>query len=195
MSPLPHRVALFGGTFDPVHQGHLELVILAKRTLDLNRVIFIPCSRSPFKNQSTIASSEQRLTLLQLAIEELGWRDWASVSRFEIDREPPSYSWQTADHYREREESNTELYWIVGGDQWEQIEQWAEPERLKKLLHFIVVTRQDTEVHPREGWRATFLEFDHPASATAIREGKGENAWLPSSVAAYCDEHGLYGPQ
>lgn len=186
-------IALFGGTFDPVHQGHLELVSFAREQCALARVIFVPCARSPFKDHDTVADSEQRCEMLQLAIAERGWDDWASVSRFEIDREPPSYSWQTAEHFRKTLPEDTQLRWIVGGDQWEQLDHWAEPEKLRDWLNFIVVTRRGSEVQPRPDWRATFLEFDHPASATAIRAGKGDPDWLPISIAAYCQKSGLYG--
>ena len=194
MNPDPQHLALFGGTFDPVHEGHLALVETAREACRLDRVVFIPCARSPFKADSTLASAEDRYTMLSLALEERRWKDWASVSRFEIDRPPPSFSWQTADHFREAGNGSDELHWIVGADQWAQIDRWAEAERLREGLHFIVVTRQGSEVDPRPGWTATFLEFDHPASATAIREGRGLPEWLPDSVREYLESRNLYAP-
>lgn len=187
----PQRIALFGGTFDPVHNGHLDLVALAKTTCQLDKVVFIPCARSPFKDNATAAEPEDRFAMLELAIAEKGWDDWASVSRFEIDREPPSYSWRTAEHFRETY-PGAKLHWIVGGDQWEQIDRWAESEKLRDWLDFIVVTRSGSDTHPRPGWRATFLEFEHPSSATAIREGHAAPGWLPASVTDFIRKHGLY---
>lgn len=190
--PRPLRIALFGGTFDPVHNGHLDLVALARSACSLDRAIFVPCARSPFKNVEPVASADDRCAMLDLAIEERQWSDWASVSRFEIDRPPPSYSWQTAAHFRETLPPGTRLHWIVGADQWEQIDRWAEPEKLRTWLDFIVVTRCGSHVRPRENWRAVFLEFEHPASATAIRSGTGEPDWWPQPVARYARQHGLY---
>jgi len=185
------KLALFGGTFDPIHNGHLDLVDKARDACDLDRVVFVPCARSPFKDDHTHASSGQRCEMLWLSIAEREWSDWAEVSHFEIDREPPSYSWQTAEHFRQAF-PNAELFWICGADQWEQIEKWAEPEKLRDLLHLIVVTRAGSTVESKPGWRADFLSFNHPASATAIRAGQGEPSWLPKSVRAFCKREGLY---
>jgi nicotinate-nucleotide adenylyltransferase len=186
------RIALFGGTFDPVHNGHLDLVALARKACSLDRAIFIPCARSPFKNIEPVASADDRCAMLDLAIAERGCSDWAVVSRFEIDRPPPSYSWQTASYFRETLPPDSRLHWIVGADQWEQIDRWAEPEKLRAWLDFIVVTRHGSPIQPREGWRATFLEFEHFASATAIRAGRGKRDWLPGSVADFAEQHRLY---
>ena len=188
---MPRNLALFGGTFDPVHNGHLDLVALARERLRLDRVVFVPCARSPFKESDTLATPDQRRDMLDLAIAERGWTDWAAASRFEIDRPPPSYSWMTAEHFA-ADNPGAILHWILGADQWEAIGDWAEPEKLRRLLRFIVVTRDGSDVRPRPGWRATFLEFDHPASATAIRAGEGEPDWLPASVRNYLETHGLY---
>ncbi|MCB1232427.1 MAG: nicotinate (nicotinamide) nucleotide adenylyltransferase [Verrucomicrobiae bacterium] len=191
MDQNPQRIALFGGTFDPVHNGHLDLAKLAFEKCGLDQIVFIPCARSPFKTESTLATSEQRFQMLELAIADLDFSPNASVSRFEIDREPPSYSWQTAAHFRERC-PGSRLFWILGADQWEQIDRWAEPEKLRTWLDFIVVTRHRSAVHSRHGWNATFLEFEHPASATAIREGHGGDDWLPVSVVDFIRKNRLY---
>lgn len=192
MKPDSQRWALFGGTFDPVHEGHLALVQTARERCGLDRIIFIPCARSPFKSTPTVASPEERHSMLCLSLEEKGWQDWAEVSRFEIDRPPPSFSWQTTAHFRCTEPGVGQFCWIVGADQWAQIDRWAEPEKLRDELHFIVVTRKGTQANPRAGWQATFLEFDHPASATEIRQGRGDSDWLPRSVRDFITAHQLY---
>lgn len=192
MKPPDPHLALFGGTFDPVHAGHLDLVALARKSCRLDRVCFIPCARSPFKAGAPLASPAQRLAMLALAIADRGWEDWAGVSRYEIDRPPPSYSWETAEHFRETH-PESRLSWILGADQWRQIDRWAEPEKLRASLAFIVVTRRGSTAAPRPGWRAEFLEFEHPASATAIRAGRAAPGWLSPGVARYCREQGLYG--
>ena len=191
MKSSPKRLALFGGTFDPIHNGHLDLALLARNECGLDELLFLPCARSPLKSSAPVASDEQRCQMVSLALAERGWENWASLSRFEIDRPPPSYSWRTADHFRQIDPKST-LYWIVGGDQWEQIERWAEPERLRRTLRFIVVTRRGSRAHPRPGWEATFLEFEHPASATAIREGCGKLDWLPQPVSKFIEAEKLY---
>ncbi len=187
-----HRIALFGGTFDPVHNGHLDLVARAKAECELDRVIFIPCAQSPFKTgRQTKADAEERFLMIGNAIAERGWQDWASASRYEIDRPPPSYSWQTARHFA-AENPDAELSWILGTDQWDAIDRWSEPDLLRTLLSFIVVTRNGTVVQDRAGWREVSISFEHPASSTAIREGRGDPAWIPdSSRALVADIYGL----
>ena len=185
------KIALYGGTFDPVHLGHLNLVEEARKQVALDRVIFVPCWQSPFKS-ATVASGEQRYTMLKLAIEERKFEQWAEVSDFEIQRPKPSYSWQTARHYHESDPT-TKWHWILGTDQWNQIDQWAEPEILAELLDFIVVTRDGDQVIKRDGWNYTKVTFEHPASASAIREDLSSYTdWLPGAIVDYIDAQNLY---
>lgn len=185
------RVAILGGSFDPVHMGHLGMAATVIEHTKVDRVIFVPCFVSPFKS-GTVASPAQRAEMLELTIRDSGW-EWASVSRFEIERPEPSYSWETAEHFT-RAMPEADLHWIVGTDQWEQLERWAEPEKLRSLLKFIVLTRGDAEVHPRSGWGHETLPFEHAASSTKIRERFAEHEeWLTPAVRAYCHEQGLYG--
>ncbi len=185
------KIALFGGSFDPVHLGHLGMAAAAREAARLDAVVFLPCFVSPFK-KGTHATGEQRAEMLAIALEEAN-ADWAELSRYEISRPEPSVSWQTASYYAETM-PGVDWYWIVGTDQWEQIEKWSEPEKLRKLLHFIVVTRGGSSVAARNGWRYTPVEFSHPASSTKIRadvERHGE--WLTPKVLEYCRNNGLYG--
>ena len=189
------RYAIFGGTFDPVHLGHLKLAETAKDAVKLDRVIFVPCWKSPFKSR-TVATGEQRLEMLNLAIEELEFQDWAEVSDYEINRPEPSYSWQTTEAFRDQfyaDEESIEWHWIMGTDQWDQLEEWAEPEKLRELLEFIVVTRDGDEVTPKDDWKFQAINFDHPASATKIRENRNRyQDWLPESVVKYCEKNLIY---
>lgn len=187
------RIAIFGGSFDPVHLGHLELARCARDAAKLDRVIFMPCWQSPFKNR-TVGAAQQRFEMLQLAIEDLGITEWAEVSDFEISRPEPSYSWQTATHFRSDDEDHeVEWNWILGTDQWQQLESWAEPEKLRELLSFIVMTRNGDQVDKKEGWRHLAVPFDHPASSTRIRNEFAEHMnWLSPAVAEYCQQNSIY---
>ena len=186
-----HKIALFGGTFDPVHLGHLRLMEKARDRFAFGRVIVLPCARSPFKGAATTATADQRCQMIELALEELGLAAWAELSRFEADRPPPSYTWQTASHFAEAF-PDAELNWIMGADQWETVQDWAKTEILQQLLTFVVVTREGSSVQSKPGWKHRSLEFAHPASATAIREGLGDSSWLPHSVRVYCEKNRLY---
>lgn len=184
------KVAIFGGSFDPVHRGHLGMAERVKELPEMEHIVFVPCFVSPFK-KSTAATGVARASMLRLACEELGF-DWASVSEFEISRQGPSYSWETAVKFS-RLRPGVEWHWIVGTDQWEQLEQWAEPEKLRELLKFVVVTRGGADVEPKQGWEHEVINFEHPASSSAIREDfDAHQEWLTPSVLRYCEEAELY---
>ncbi|MFM7182379.1 MAG: nicotinate (nicotinamide) nucleotide adenylyltransferase [Verrucomicrobiales bacterium] len=161
------RLGLFGGTFDPVHDGHLAIADEARKSAGLDRIIFLPARLSPHKSdQWTLATDRERLEMLRLATRGL---DWAELSDWELHQAPPSYSWKTALHFRESF-PGARLFWILGADQWEVIEKWAKPEILRESLEFLVFPRPPLLAPvPRPGWSARFLQTIHPASATAIR--------------------------
>jgi nicotinate-nucleotide adenylyltransferase len=186
------KIALFGGTFDPVHLGHVHLARLAVEMLDLNEVRFIPCRISPHKTDRIPSSPEDRLKMLEIATVDL---PWAVVDDLELRRDGVSFSWQTAEIMAERF-PGCRLFWIMGADQWEALPRWAKPERLSQLVEFIVFARSGKTPAPRDGVRAHFLTGSHPASASAIRasihDGGDPSSWLHPEVASWIDGHGLY---
>ena len=182
------KIALFGGTFDPIHNGHLALAEQARQLAQADRVLFIPCRQSPHKNEAPIATTEQRCSMIEQALASM---DWAEISRVELDRDSASFSWQTAEHSA-TQFPDAELYWILGTDQWSKIDTWAEPDKLRQLLTFIVAMRNGESIETRPDWKHLPLSFDHPASATVIRSGEYNSTWLPDSVAAYINTHQIY---
>lgn len=185
------RIALFGGTFDPVHLGHVHLAELAKSALALDEIRFIPCRISPHKTDTTPTSAHDRLEMLRLATHDL---PWAVIDDLETLREGPSFSWQTAETMKSRF-PNARLFWIMGTDQWDSLTTWAHPERLAACVEFIVFSRGKPP-SPRAGYQLHALEATHPASATAIREaipaGTTHHPWLHPGVSRWIADHGLY---
>ncbi len=192
MQPTP-KIALFGGTFDPVHLGHVQLAETALEKLGLDEVRFLPCRISPHKQDTIPASADDRLEMLRIAIAGL---PWAAVDDFELRREGPSYSWQTAEAMAARF-PEARLFWIMGGDQWDALDLWAEPRRLAACVEFIVFTRGG-KLKPRDGFVLHALEGGHPASATEIREafarGGKDHPWLAPAVNRWIREHRIYQP-
>ena len=187
---LPRRLALFGGTFDPIHRGHLELAGRAREALALDEVRFLPCHTSPHKIGVASAPPDDRLEMVRLAIRGL---PWATVDDFDLRTPPPSYSYLTAEEMARRF-PRARLFWIMGADQWRALPSWKDPERLAQLVEFIVSAR-DGAPEPRPGWRMHPLAGSHPASATAIRRdlAAGRAAeWLDPAVAAHIRAKGLY---
>ena len=187
----PLKIALFGGTFDPVHLGHIHMAQLAKEALGLDQVRFLPCRISPHKLGRSPAPAEDRLEMLRRAVAFL---PWAVVDDYELTSEGPSFSYQTAEEMAARYPQDR-LFWIMGGDQWEALPRWREPERLAACVEFIVIARGD-HPQPREGYRMHLVQGDHPASSTAIREsllrGVTSHEWLAPSVAEWIIPQRLY---
>ncbi|MEO8616830.1 MAG: nicotinate (nicotinamide) nucleotide adenylyltransferase [Luteolibacter sp.] len=186
------KIALFGGTFDPVHRGHIHLASLAKKSLELDEVRFLPCHVSPHKTDRHPASGEDRCEMLRLATAEL---PWAFVDDFELKRAEPSFSFQTAEAMTERFKG-CRLFWIMGGDQWEALPKWKHPERLAQCVEFIVLSRGEKILQPREGYTLHVVHGEHPASAseirTAISQGASEHPCLVPDVARWIEKKGLY---
>ena len=190
MNP-PRKIALFGGTFDPVHIGHLHLAEVARAAQELDEVRFLPCRISPHKAGSEPASAEDRIAMLKLATAGL---PWAVVDDFELRREGPSFSFETAEAMAAKF-PEARLFWIMGGDQWESLPAWKHPERLAKCVEFIVLSRGE-ELSPREGYRLHRVHGAHPASATEIRQAIAQGAlthpWLLPSVEQWIEDRSLY---
>lgn len=190
----PRRLCLFGGSFDPVHLGHTAIAAAAHTQCGLEKVVFIPAWQSPHKTgRNRPAAPAHRLAMLRLALATL---PWAEVDTWEIGREGPSYSWQTAEHAARQAGPDTQLHWLLGADQWASLHTWARPEILSDLLTFIVFPRGPEPIRPRPGFRHEVVDVRHPASSTAVRAaahaGRPLEDLVAPGVAAYIREHGLY---
>lgn len=197
MNKDPLRIALFGGTFDPVHHGHVVMACAAREALALDRVVMIPCALSPHKSDGPPPTSGKcRMDMLRIA--SAGY-PWMELDACELEREGVSFSWQTAEDFRERF-PDARLFWILGQDQWQVLSKWDQPERLAGLVEFIVFGRSDGNPAMREGVAATFLPEVHGASATQIRNALREGVvpddghpWMDPGVLDYIRLRGLYG--
>lgn len=185
------RIGLFGGTFDPFHNGHLFLINQAMQQSELDSIIVLPCQISPHKINSDINSPLHRITMARLACAEC---ENIIVDDFELTQAPPSYSWRTVEHFRTIM-PDAELFWILGYDQWQALPQWANPQYLANHLTFLVFARKYMPEN-RTGWRMKPINGTHPASATAIRSTDSahflDHDWLHPNVLHYIEENGLY---
>ncbi|MEM6911717.1 MAG: nicotinate (nicotinamide) nucleotide adenylyltransferase [Verrucomicrobiota bacterium] len=188
----PPRLGLFGGSFDPIHSGHLGLARAAVAQAGLDQIMFLPARRSPHKAQGPIASDAQRLAMLHLAV--TGFPE-AVVSDFELQAPPPSYSWETALHFQDLRKG-AQLYWLLGLDQWNALDRWRHPERLAETVEFLVFARDGQEMashpYPHQRLTGTF-----PFSSTQIREAlaQGDPAppdSLPPAVKDFIEKQQLY---
>jgi len=190
----PLRIGFFGGTFDPIHEGHLEIASKAVRALQLDKLIFLPCRRSPHKSAAPGASDHDRLQILKLAT--AGYPTFC-VDPFELERPPPSYTWQTVRELKRHFPTGTRFFLLIGLDQWNALPRWQHPERLAEDVEFIVVGRNGNP-SIRDHHRVHFLKGNHPASASAIRGDLATGRppkWLPAPVLEFIQKKGLYSGQ
>jgi nicotinate-nucleotide adenylyltransferase len=192
------KLGIYGGTFDPIHTGHLLLARDALEQARLDAVLFVPCAQSPLKNKGPRASAAQRVAMLRAALKGEP-RFW--LSRCELDRPAPSYAIDTA---REIKEAfpHAQLFWMLGHDQWAQLDQWREPDELRRLVRFIRLPRGGDAAAPRGGTSRSARVLDLPRprridiSATEIRRRvksrQSIDQLVPATVAGYIRRHGLY---
>jgi nicotinate-nucleotide adenylyltransferase len=131
------RIGLFGGSFDPVHLGHLLVAQAVREELELARLFFIPAAQSPFKPDRQPTSAAVRLRLLRLA---LAGKSWCEIDEQEVRRGGISYSVDTVRDYTKRFPS-AQLFYLIGADQVPKLPQWREASGLAALAEFVVITR------------------------------------------------------
>ena len=181
------RVGVFGGTFDPVHVGHLAIANAALDELGLDRVYFIPARRSPLKQAGPIVGGEDRLAMLTAATAgEPRFR----VSSVELDRKTPSFTVDTLEALRDE----GELFLILGSDAYADFHRWHEPERIRGLATVVLAARPGAPNAP-SGVRM----LDSPLMDISSRElraraarGRSLRYLVPEAVLRYIEEHRLY---
>jgi nicotinate-nucleotide adenylyltransferase len=215
------RIGLYGGTFDPVHWGHLRSAEEVREAFRLDRILFIPTSKPPHKRGQTTTPAHDRLAMVRLAVAN---NSRFKVSTVEIRRAGVSYSIDTVRSFVNRHRGKDSFFFILGLDAFREIGTWKEFEQLFPLCNFIVTSRPGSrESNPlrgtsvavrrlfcydfkqnmyrhRSGTSLHFLSVtDFAVSASDIRErvreGKSIRYLVASSVEAYIRKRGLYREQ
>ena len=194
------NIGIFGGTFDPIHQGHTEAAKAAADGFQLAKVLFIPAGCPPHRRSPTEADYEHRHRMVELASKEDA-RFVASRLEDPSLTSGPHYSIDTFQRVRDSSGPGDRLFFVLGADAFAEIEQWYRWRDVFSMVEFIVVSRA-AEMNSRpkvpEGARVQRLDsVDVPISSTELREqlkqGKPVDAWLAPEVAAYVRRNGLYG--
>jgi nicotinate-nucleotide adenylyltransferase len=200
-------LGLLGGTFDPVHNGHLAAADAAQQSLNLDTVILIPSHVPPHRQDPVGATSEQRYEMAALAAAERpGW----SASRIEVDRNGPSYTYDTLVQLGETLSVGSQFFFILGADAFAEITTWSRYPAVLDLAHFVVVSRPGITLdslrervpsafglRPSAKTRVILVEATTPdISSTDIRRrvraGQSLSHLVPDSVARYITTHRLY---
>lgn len=198
------RIGIMGGTFDPVHNGHLLLGKQAYIEYELDEIWYMPSHIPPHKKDHHVTDSKDRLNMLRLALRDL---PWCSVSEFEMKREGNTYTAQTLELLK-KEYADYRFYFIIGADSLFQIESWYHPEQVMSLASFLVSGReyesgvrtfeeQVAYLRDKFGARIEILHNEEVDIASAeirrrVAMGKSIAKEVPEAVESYILAHGLY---
>ncbi|RKZ27004.1 nicotinate (nicotinamide) nucleotide adenylyltransferase [bacterium] len=203
---LGQKIALFGGTFDPVHLGHVSVAAEAAEQIGADKVIFIPAKRSPLKGFFPKSADKHRLAMIALAIAE---NDKFEVSDFELNKPAPSYTLETVRMFQSDYGSGCSIYWLVGADGVNDLQHWYAVEQLIDTCNLCTMWRAGCEAPDyskfEKLWGRRRVEKLHrniiqtplvEVSSTEIRRrlaaGADVSDLLHPAVAEYIRRHGLY---
>lgn len=206
------RLGLFGGSFDPIHCGHLIVARAVAEQLDLERIVFLPSASPPHKKGGCLADPAHRARMVKLAIEG---EPLFEFSDFDLTREGPSYTIDTVTHFHEQLGRSAALHWIIGADSLAELTSWHRAGALVDTCRIITAVRSGWP--DRSGWeefhwdtlrgtlnttQITKLQagvIETPLidiSSTDIRrrvgQGRSIRYLVPDNVRRYIEEHGLY---
>jgi nicotinate-nucleotide adenylyltransferase len=197
MGPMGTRLGVMGGTFDPIHYGHLVTAEEALQQFELDAVIFVPTGKTWMKEHEKVSPAEDRylMTVIATASNPL-----FRVSRMEVDRDGPTY---TVDTLRGlKAEHDADLFFVTGADAVLEMFQWKEPDELFELAHFIAATRPGYDIAPfaaRAAGHPGITVMSIPAlaiSSTDVRarvaSGRPIRYLVPEGVKSYIEKAGLY---
>jgi nicotinate-nucleotide adenylyltransferase len=197
------RVGVLGGTFDPIHIGHLILAEEARDQLKLDRVYFVPAGNPPHKQGRRLAPVAERVQMTELAV---AGNDAFRVSRVDADRAGPHYTIDMVQIIQGQLPPGCELFFLMGFDSLTELPTWHEPARLIAACHLVALTRHDIDVDwakleaalPGIRQRVTILDMPELEIAShqlqeRIRAGRSIRYLVPEPVRQYITREGIYG--
>jgi len=182
------KIGIYGGSFDPIHHGHLILARESREALGLEKVIFVPAAMSPFKTRAAAASGDIRLKMLCAAIEgEEGF----AIDDCELRRPPPSWTIDTVVAIRKRE-TDSEIYLLIGEDNVATLDRWKRFDELNKLVRFVVLDRTGSQT--RRDYPIVRRKIDISATEIRKRVARGHSIryLVPPAVEEIIQREKLY---
>lgn len=204
--PAARRVGVLGGTFDPVHYGHLVIAEEVYAALDLAEMVFVPAGHPPHKPESMVAPAHHRLAMLELAITG---NPHFSISRVDLERPGPSYTVETLRLLRRQWGEQTALFFLIGWDSLEDFLTWRDPAGILEQLSYLVAVRRPGYAE-EDGYRASLearlpgiterllvvpvpqLEISSTELRERVAEGRPIRYQLPERVEQYIEQYNLY---
>ncbi|MBF0217041.1 MAG: nicotinate (nicotinamide) nucleotide adenylyltransferase [Candidatus Omnitrophica bacterium] len=189
------NIGLFGGTFNPIHLGHMALARECLRSMELSKVIFIPAFMPPHKEIQGNASARDRAEMVELAIKGC---DDLELSTYEIDKKGTSYSIDTIKYFIAKYGKGTEFFFLTGSDSLKELKDWKSIDEIMRLVKLVVAKRPGYALDRIYGDRVIYLEMNETdISSSVIREGVAGGLpvdhLMPSGVWEYIRRKGLYG--
>jgi nicotinate-nucleotide adenylyltransferase len=200
--PDSHRIGVFGGTFDPVHVGHLIVADVIRHDLRLDEIIFLPAGRPPHKPGQQISSDDDRLTMLRLSTEKA---PAFTISRIDIDRAGASYTADSLAILRETVPSESDLYFMMGQDSLRDFPTWHRPDAIVRQARLAVALRPGVVVHPEDVERSVpetvgrieiipvpLIGISSRDLRATVRSGGAYRFQVMPEVADYIEDRRLY---
>lgn len=198
------KIGIMGGTFNPIHFGHLLLAETAFHQFDLDEILIMPTKNPYYKKISNSVTEEDRVAMVELAIED---NRHFRLSKEELDREGTTYTVETLSHLTQKHPDN-KYYFIMGADSLYHIESWKEPEQILKMATIVVAGRAGTgsslssqieyieNKYDSEIFRlnSPVLEISSNDIRRRVRDGESIRYLLPKKVVDYIYQHDLYKP-
>lgn len=192
------KIGLMGGTYDPLHTGHLIVAEIIRDKLDLEKVFFVPAKKHPFKDNSFIAGEEHRLNMIHLAIDD---NDHLGVSEIELKADQISYTVDTIMNFRkEHQGDNWDIHFLMGMDNLNQLHKWKDPEKLVRMSKIVVFSRPGFEPD-RQAAKflrhiqiipVPLLEISSTQIRDRVKKGHTIRYLVPPKVESYIIAHELY---
>jgi nicotinate-nucleotide adenylyltransferase len=205
---MSEKIILFGGTFDPVHIGHIEVAQSAAKEICASKVILIPARRSPHKEQKPVATDNDRIAMLKLAI---AGKSLFQISPIELNRAEPSYTIDTIRYFKRKLKEDCQLCWLIGADMLKDLSKWYKIDELLKECTICVMNRGGFDKPDFDSlsgklaaenveklWQNTietpFIEISSTDIRQKILQNQDFSKFLHPSVWDYIKTHRLYLP-
>lgn len=174
------RIGIFGGSFNPIHNGHISLALQLKEKVGLDEVWLMVSPQNPLKQSVDLLGDEHRLQMARLAVEHV---EGIVVSDYEMHLPKPSYTWNTLQALS-RDYPDREFVLMIGGDNWELFDKWYHADDIKANYKIVVYTRTPGDLG--------YIDISSTDIRRRIREGRGIRRLVPKAVADYIKEKKLY---
>ena len=188
------KIGIFGGSFDPVHNGHIKLAVLALKQFNLNTVIFVPAKLAPHKHKS-FATAKNRLAMLKLALNSY---KYFKISSFELNQKKTTYTYQTLSHFK-KIFKHEKLLFLIGSDSLDELTTWKNPDKIISQCHILAAKRGNLSFKipsfakdSVSFLRKTIPEISSTKIRDKVKENKSIRTLVPPKVAQYIKNNKIY---